>query len=140
MHIFLRMALALTPSNAVVEQAFSRLTHLLSPLRLRLDPSLVQQYLIVALDAPGWWEYDFGPLFQRAKVHASRTPFRYPRSDKGGKHKRRRAASAGQGKMRPLTLQASQSSPPLSGQKNSSSDSDTSVSSLTSAYSDSDLE
>ena len=52
------MALALTPSNAVVEQAFSRLTHLLSLLRLRLDPALVQQYMIIALDAPHWSQYD----------------------------------------------------------------------------------
>jgi hypothetical protein len=34
-HLILRMCLALTPSNAVVEQAFSRLSRLLDSQRLR---------------------------------------------------------------------------------------------------------
>ena len=78
------IGLALTPSNAVVEQAFSRLTRLLSPQRLSTDPSLVTLLLIVALDSVPWGEYDVSKVSEFMKAQKTRMPFRYPRSDKGG--------------------------------------------------------
>ena len=57
------MALALTPTNAIVEQAFSGLSHLLAPSRLHLDTTLVQQYMFLALDAVPWYEYDCSRVF-----------------------------------------------------------------------------
>jgi hypothetical protein len=89
MHVILRMALALTPSNAVVEQAFSRLTKLLSPQRLSLDTSNVTMLMVVALDSAPWDEYDVSQVADFMKNHRTRTAFRHPRNDKGGKHRKR---------------------------------------------------
>ena len=89
------IGLALTPSNAVVEQAFSCLTRLLSPQRLSIDPSLVTLLLIVALDSVPWGEYDVSKVSEFMKAQKTRMPFRYPRSDKGGKHRKRQRKDKG---------------------------------------------
>ena len=53
-HILLRATLAVTPANLVVEQVFSRFTALLAPQRLSLSTKLVEQLMILALNALPW--------------------------------------------------------------------------------------
>ena len=59
--IFLRMCLTLTPSNAQVESAFSR------------------------LDAENWFTYDVRPIVDRMQRQVRRASFRLARADKGEK-------------------------------------------------------
>ena len=54
----------------MVEQAFSRLTRLLAPQRLRIKPKLVEQYLIMALDSIPWTEYNFAPVKYQCATRA----------------------------------------------------------------------
>ena len=88
MHLLLRCAFALAPGDAVVEQAFSRLTRLLAPQRLRIKPKLVEQYLIMALDSIPWTEYNFAPVWDMISTSAQRARFRLARSDRGSKKKK----------------------------------------------------
>ena len=60
-----------------------------------LDPSLAAQLLIVALDSAPWPEYNCQAVLDHMAAGTQRTPFRYPRSDSGGKHKRRRVHQDG---------------------------------------------
>ncbi len=94
MHLFLRMCLALTPSNAQVEAAFSRLRQILTDHRTLLDPHLVEQLLILALDAENWLKYDVQPILDRMKNQVRRASFRLAREDKGqqrsGKRQKRK--------------------------------------------------
>ena len=58
-HILLRATLALKPSDAAVEQAFSRFAALLAPQRLSLSTKLVEQFMILALDSLPRGKYDY---------------------------------------------------------------------------------
>ena len=60
-----------------------------------LDPSLAAQLLIVALDSAPWPEYNCQAVLDHMAASTRRTPFRRPRSDSGGKHKRRRVRQEG---------------------------------------------
>ena len=88
MHLLLRCAFALAPGDAVVEQAFSRLTRLLAPQRLRIKPRLVEQNLIMALDSIPWTEYNFAPVWEIVSTNVRRARFRVARSDRGSKKKK----------------------------------------------------
>jgi hypothetical protein len=85
-HILLRATLALTPSDAAVEQAFSRFTALLAPQRLSLSTKLVEQFMILALDALPWGKYDYQPVWSLVSNNERRARFRKARADQGGKH------------------------------------------------------
>lgn len=87
MHIFLRMCLALTPSDAVVESAFSRLKLILGDRRCRLSCDLVEQLLILALDTQKWEEYNYSPVLELQRSSAQRARFRLKRADKGRKRR-----------------------------------------------------
>ena len=87
MHIFLRMCLALTPSDAVVESAFSRLRKILADCRVSLECNTVEQLLLIALDSEPWETYDFGPVWQMQCSNPTRIHFRTKRSDRGIKRK-----------------------------------------------------
>ena len=82
-HILLRATLALTASNAAVEQAFSQLGQLLAPRRLSSSSALVEQFMILALDATAWEKYDYEPVWQIAANNQRRARFRLARTDKG---------------------------------------------------------
>lgn len=79
------MCLALTPSNAQVEAAFSRLRQILTDYRTLLDPHMVEQLLILALDAENWLSYDVRPILDRMQRQVRRASFRLARADKGEK-------------------------------------------------------
>ena len=83
LHFFLRMCLAVTPSNAQVESAFSKLRNILTNHRTLLDPRLVEQLLILSLDALPWDKYDFGPILTLLRTQGKRARFRLARADKG---------------------------------------------------------
>ena len=87
LHILLRMVLALTPSNAAVEQTFSRLSMLLGKQRLRLRTKIVEANLIVARDTVPWEQYDCEPVYAAMASSAKRESFQKSRSDKDGKHR-----------------------------------------------------
>ena len=72
----------------MVEQAFSRLTRLLAPQRLRIKPRLVEQYLILALDSIPWTEYNFAPVWEIVSTSARRARFHVARSDRGSEKKK----------------------------------------------------
>ena len=124
LHVFLRCCLAVSPSDAVVESAFSRLTQLLSPQRLSIEPTLVEQYMILALDSLPWEEYDFNPVWLTIANNLKRSHFRTKRSDRGGVKR---------GVKRPRTDADSHSQ---SGSTDSGSDSSSSSSSSSSSDSD----
>ena len=87
MHIFLRMCLALTPSDAVVESAFSKLGMILSDRRLSLSSEMTEQLLILALDSSPWLVYDYAPVAAALKSSKRRAVFRSARADRGQKRK-----------------------------------------------------
>ena len=84
-HYLLRMVLALTPSDAVVEAVFSRLTRILAPQRTLLSTKMVEQLLILAVDTEPWHSYDFTRVVQMLRSNERRAQFRAPRADKGTK-------------------------------------------------------
>jgi hypothetical protein len=83
MHIVLRMCLAPTPSDAVVESAFSRLRLILADQRLRLGADVVEQLLILALDSARWEVYNYAPVLDMLRKNQCRIHFRGKRADKG---------------------------------------------------------
>ena len=87
MHIFLRICLALTPSDAVVESAFSKLGMILSDRRLSLSSEMTKQLLILALDSSPWPVYDYAPVAAALKSSKRRALFRSARADRGQKRK-----------------------------------------------------
>ena len=84
-HYLLRMVLALTPSDAVVEAVFSWLTRILAPQRTLLSTKMVEQLLILAVDTEPWHSYDFTRVVQMLRSNERRAQFRAPRADKGTK-------------------------------------------------------
>ena len=70
--------------------------------------------MIAALDSPPWAEYDTAPVLEFMTSSKKRSPFRYPRSDKGGTHKRKAKA--------PLAPPCASSSTDLNATDSSSSD------------------
>ena len=93
MHYMLRMVLALTPGDAVVEAVFNRLTQILSPHRLRLATTSVEQLLILAVDTDRWYEYDYTQALDIIRQNQRRAQFRGPRIDKGITGKRKLQAT-----------------------------------------------
>ena len=85
-HILLRATLALTPFDAAVEQAFSRFTALLALQRLFLSTNLVEQFMILALDALPWGKYDYQSVWSLVSNNERRAPFCRARADRAGKH------------------------------------------------------
>ena len=79
----LRILLALTPTDAMVEAAFNRLTQILSRRRLSLRPSLVEQLLILAPDAQMWEHDDYTTVYEMVQKNAWPARFRLAWSDKG---------------------------------------------------------
>ena len=79
------MVLALTPSDAVVEAVFSRLSRILAPQRTLLSTKMVEQLLILAVDTEPWHSYDFTRVVQMLCSNERRAQFRAPRTDKGTK-------------------------------------------------------
>ena len=75
------MCLALAAGDAVVEQAFSQLTRLLAPQRLRISTKLVEQFMILALDSVPWTEYNFDTVWEDMRTNARRARFRLARTD-----------------------------------------------------------
>ncbi|EPS59234.1 hypothetical protein M569_15575 [Genlisea aurea] len=65
--------------------AFSKLQQILTDHRMLLDIGLIEQLLVLKLDAPPWEEYPFAPLLARFLKQAPRTRFRLARADKGTK-------------------------------------------------------
>jgi hypothetical protein len=98
MHIFLRVCLALTPSDAVVQSAFSRLRMILADRRPRLSSDVVEQLLIFAFDSTPWDEYNFDSVLEAQQFSARRVRFRLKRADKGTKRRPKRISK---GKGRP---------------------------------------
>ena len=98
------MCLALTPSDAVVESAFSRLKLILGDRRCSLGCDLVEQLLILALDTQKWEEYNYAPVLELQKSSARRARFRLKRSDKGKKRAAKRVPKA-RGYLKRLHLQ-----------------------------------
>ena len=84
-HYLLRMVLALTPSDAVVEAVFSRLTFILAPQRTLLSTKMVEQLLILAVDTEPWHSYDFMRVVQMLRSNERRAQCRAPCADKGTK-------------------------------------------------------
>lgn len=64
------MCLALTPSDAAVEPAFSQLRMILGDRRLSLSSDVIEQLLILALDAPTWDIFDFSPVIEALRSSA----------------------------------------------------------------------
>lgn len=85
MHIFLRMTLALTPSDAVVESAFSGLRLILGDRRLALSSRVVEELLVLVLDTAPWTEYDYTHVLAAQRSSQRRARFRNSRTDKGRK-------------------------------------------------------
>ena len=56
-HIFARMLLAITPTNAAVERLFSRLRQVLTDTRTRLSEDHAEEELVLLVDAEDWEEY-----------------------------------------------------------------------------------
>jgi hypothetical protein len=50
-----------------------------------LDVGLIEQLLVLKLDAPPWEEFCFAPVLERLQRQAPRTRFRLARADKGVK-------------------------------------------------------
>ena len=111
MHFLLRMVLALTPSDAVVESAFSRLTKILTDQRMRISTGLLEQLLFLAIDSVPWEEYDVTEVAKRVRTNGRREPFRLERVDRQGVvgRKRSRRAMSGSG-AKPLTADSESSS------------------------------
>ena len=84
-HNLLRMVLALTPSDVVMEAVFNRLTRILAPQRTLLSTKMVEQLLILAMDTEPWHSYDFMRVVQMLHSNERRAQFRAPRTDKGTK-------------------------------------------------------
>ena len=69
-----------------MEQAFLRFTALLALQRLSLSTKLVEQFMILALDALPWGKYDYQPVWSLVSNNERRAQFRTARADRGGKH------------------------------------------------------
>lgn len=127
MHVLLRMSLAIIGSDASVERLFSRLTHLLTPLRLQMTAAHVEQALIVAHDAGELGEHDLAPALHlywdgpqasgskllaapSPKGNCRRTPFRQARKDKKNTAKRPRKAQVQHPERESSSSSASQTS------------------------------
>ena len=82
----------------MVEAAFNRLTQIPSERLLSLRPSLVEQLLVVALDAQGWEDYDYTAVCEMVRKNARRARFRLARSDKGVTGDKRKKKKGKKGK------------------------------------------
>ena len=81
----------------MVEAAFNHLTQILSGRRLSLHPSLVEQLLILALDAQGWEDYDYTAVCEMVWKNARCAKFRLARSDKGVTRNKRKKKKSKKG-------------------------------------------
>ena len=127
LHIFLRMCMALTPSDAVVENAFSRSRRILADERMSLSSELVEQLLLLALDSPKWDVYNYEKALAALRCNAKRTRFRGRRADRG--HKRLKGASTHDANPAPQGQDDSDTSSFRSSSSSSSSGSSCSLSS-----------
>ena len=73
----------MAPGDAAVEQAFSQLTRLLAPQRLRISTNLVEQFMILALDSVPRTECGFVTVWEDMRPNARRARFPLARSDRG---------------------------------------------------------
>ena len=127
MHYLLRMTLALTPSDAVVESAFSRLTKILTDQRMLISTGLLEQLLFLAIDSIPWEEYDVAEVVHRVRTNGRREQFRRERVDKQGvvgRKRKRPSMSASNGKPLTVDLDDSESDNDDSSSSSSSSGSD----------------
>eukprot|EP00665_Eupelagonemidae_sp_cell47_P016813 gene16813-biopygen5067 len=83
-HVFLRLALCLTPSSAVIEQLWSLVTVVCPVTKRSMCRETLENRIIVARDAPHWQQYDVGPLMRRRSTRSSVRE--KARKDAGKKH------------------------------------------------------
>ena len=117
-HIFARMLLAITPTNAVVERLFSRLRRVLTDARTRLSEDHAEEELVLLVDAADWEEYphydDIVREYLAMRKRRAPEKKRKVRSDKGKPRKKK--------KKQANPSQSTQSSTDSDSSKNSSSD------------------
>ena len=113
------MVLALTPSDAVVESAFSRLSKILTDQRMSISTDLLEQLLFVAVDSTPWEDYDLTEVINRVRGSAPREKFRLARADKQSSGRKRKRAPSSKEKADDVVLASDDDS-----SSSSSSDSD----------------
>lgn len=84
--------------STLVLSAFSKLRRILSDQRMLLDVALVEQLMVLCLDAAPWEEYNFQPVLDRLVNSTPRLHFRLARADKGSKRAPRKEKGKGKEK------------------------------------------
>ena len=116
-HIFARMLLAITPTNAAVERLFSRLRKVLTDTRTRLSEDHAEEELVLLVDAEDWEEYphydDIVREYLAMRKRRAPEKKRKSRSDKGKPRKKKKKQASN-----------SQDTSPSQSTQSSSSDSD----------------
>ena len=116
-HIFARMLLAITPTNAAVERLFSRLRQVLTDTRTRLSEDHAEEELVLLVDAEDWEEYphydDIVREYLAMRKRIAPEKKRKSRSDKGKPRKKKKKQASN-----------SQDTSPSQSTQSSSSDSD----------------
>ena len=99
-HIFARMLLAITPTNAAVERLFSRLRKVLTDAHTRLSEDHAEEELVLLVDAEDWEEYphydDIVREYLAMRKQRATEKKRKSRSDKGKPRKKKKQASNSQ--------------------------------------------